>query len=348
MSYEYPVDAEMARLTIILGIVIVTLVYKQTGMTLGGVIVPGYLALFVTEPFHVLSTLGIAVLAFLIVHNWIKKRYMLNGRRLFEIEILVALVLQINWNALMLLGSQYSPETVVLYGIGFVIPGLITHEMGRQGIRRTLYSTLFGSLVIFLIIMPLAALEEKLPRALIAVTTSPILRTQPNLYAYPLGLLPIAIVVSIIIDLLAYYHLKMRPGGFVTAAYIALFYPRPWDLLFVIVAALLTYLFVNILTDRYTLVFGRTKLGMLILVGVVIAWLLEIIVIRVTDGLFTPWSGFVVIMPMLTSLLANGFDRQGLKSTVAALGLSSGVVWLIMQALVWGLSLLDWYKYFVL
>ena len=348
MSYEYPINAEMARLTIILGIVIVTLIYKQTGMTMGGVIVPGYLALFVTEPFHILSTLGIAVLAYFIVHNWIKRRYMLNGRRLFEIEILVALVLQINWNALMLLFKQFAPDSVLLYGIGFVVPGLITHEIGRQGVRRTLYSTLFGALIIFLIIMPLAALEEKLPRSLTAVTDSPILRTQPNLYAYPLGLLPIAIVVSIMIDLMAYYRLKMRPGGFVTAAYIALFYPRPWDLLFVVVAAVLTYFFVNVLTSRYTLVFGRTKLGMLILVGVVIAWLMEILVIRITGGTFAPWSGFVVIMPMLTSLLANGFDRQGLAPTITALGLSSGIVWLVMQGLVWGLSLLGWYKFFVL
>ena len=48
--YNYFVNTELARLTIIIGILVATLVYKQTGMTLGGVIVPGYLALFLRYP----------------------------------------------------------------------------------------------------------------------------------------------------------------------------------------------------------------------------------------------------------------------------------------------------------
>ena len=45
--YEYSISNELARLTIILGIVVSTIIYQRTGLTLGGVIVCGYLALFV-------------------------------------------------------------------------------------------------------------------------------------------------------------------------------------------------------------------------------------------------------------------------------------------------------------
>jgi poly-gamma-glutamate biosynthesis protein PgsC/CapC len=343
----YPFNTEMARLTIVLGIVIVTLIYKQTGLTLGGIIVPGYLALYVTTPLHIVMTMVIAVLAWAIVHGILMRRYMLNGQRLFEIEILVALVLQVAWNALVTLFSGSSESVSALYGIGFVIPGLIAHEIGRQGVRRTLLTTLLGTVIVFLIITPLAAIEDRLPESLTEITTSPLLRTQPYQYAFPLTLLPIAIIISLVVDLAAFKFFKIRPGGYVTAGYIALFYPRPFDLLFVLGAAIITYLFVHVLASRFTLVFGRIKMGMIVLTGVVIAWLLEILIIQATNGLFAPWSGFVVIMPLLVALLANEFERQNLPRTLAAVAGSSAVVWLSMQVLVLALTLLGWYTYFL-
>src|SRR5215467_2102811 len=95
--YEYFVSDQLARLTIVLGIVISTIIYKQTGRTLGGVIVCGYLALFIGHPIHILVTLSMAYFTYQIVHNLLKKRYMLNGRKLFEVEILVGLVFQVSW-----------------------------------------------------------------------------------------------------------------------------------------------------------------------------------------------------------------------------------------------------------
>src|SRR5215467_11033535 len=95
--YEYFVSDQLARLTIVLGIVVSTIIYKQTGRTLGGVIVCGYLALFIGHPVHILVTLSMAYFTFQIVHNILKKRYMLNGRKLFEVEILVGLLFQVSW-----------------------------------------------------------------------------------------------------------------------------------------------------------------------------------------------------------------------------------------------------------
>jgi hypothetical protein len=136
----------------------------------------------------------------------------------------------------------------------------------------------------------------------------------------------------------------MRSGGFVTAAYLALFAARPWDLLFVIVASLLTFAFVQFLTSRYVLAFGRTKLGMMILSGVVISWLLEIMIINLTHGRFVPWSGFVIIMPTIASLIANDFAREGAPSTVATTSLATAGVWLVMQGMLFVLAQthLDW------
>ena len=331
--YDYSISNELARLTIILGIVVSTIIYKRTGLTLGGVIVCGYLALFVGQPLHIIVTLSIAYLTYQIVYKILQKRFMLNGRKLFEIEILVGLVFQVLWIIVIRLFRTNNVDLTILYGIGFVLPGVIAHDMGRQGARNTIGSILLGVSIVALIIFPLSAIEEVLPNLFVR-TSPPLLHTQPYTYTYPLQLLPLGIIVSVLLDLLAYSKFKVRSGGFVTAAYLALFAARPLDLAFVIVATLLTFVFVQLLTSRMVLAFGRTKLGVMILSGVVISWVLEVMIINLTHGQFVPWSGFVIIMPTIASLIANDFAREGTYPTVVTTSLSTAGVWLIMQGAV--------------
>jgi poly-gamma-glutamate biosynthesis protein PgsC/CapC len=344
--YQYFVSDQLARLTIILGIVVSTIIYKQTGRTLGGVIVCGYLALFIGHPLHIIVTLVMAYITFQIVHNFLKKRFMLNGRKLFEFEILVGLVLQVSWLIVLRLLTDTNTDLLALYGIGFVLPGVIAHDMGRQGPLHTLTSVTMGVMIISTILIPLSAIEQVLPSS-VRATSTPILRSQPYLYTYPVRLLPYGIIASILIDLFIYARLKFRSGGFVTAAYLALFALRPYDLLFVIVCGVVTYLFVKLATTRIVLAFGRIKLGMMILSGVVISWLFEILIINITNGRFVPWSGFVVIMPTIVSLIANDLDRQGPFRTMAGISISASGVWLAMQGFLFALSALDLSWFFV-
>lgn len=335
--YEYSISDELARLTIILGIVVSTIIYKRTGLTLGGVIVCGYLALFIGQPTHILVTLATSYLTYQIVYKVLQKRFMLNGRKLFEVEILIGLIFQALWITIIQVLGLFDMDFTLFYGIGFVLPGVVAHDMGRQGPRNTLGSILLGVSIVALIVFPLSAIEELLPNFFIR-SSSPLLRTQPYDYAYPIGLLPFGIIASVLLDLLAYSVFKMRSGGFVTAAYLALFALRPLDLIFVISASILTFVFVQLLTARFILAFGRTKLGMMILSGVVISWLLEIALINLTQGQFVPWSGFVIIMPTIASLIANDFAREGTYPTVITTSLATLGVWLAMQGMLFVLD----------
>lgn len=330
--HNYLVNTEMARITIMLGIVISILIYRRTGRTLGGVIIPGYLALFIGQPSNIIITLAIASLAYYIVHIYIKPRYLLAGRRLFEVEILVALIIQLSWNFTFAYLGRDNSNLLPFFGIGYVLPGVIAHDMGRQGLRRTLTSTVLGILIVAAIIVPLAAIEAALPKSLVVIT-SPLLRTQPYPYAYMKGLLPIGIVISVLVSLLAYNRYRVRTGGFVTAAYLALFAIRPLDLIFVVVGSILTYLFVTYFLKNNIILFGRTKLGVMILVGVVVSWAMEIAVINLTNGEYAPWSGFVIIMPMIVSLIATDFDRQGPIRTTGATLVSASIVLVLMVGL---------------
>jgi len=335
--YEYSISDELARLTIILGIVVSTIIYKRTGLTLGGVIVCGYLALFIGQPTHILVTLATSYLTYQIVYKVLQKRFMLNGRKLFEVEILIGLIFQALWITIIQVLGLFDMDFTLFYGVGFVLPGIVAHHMGRQGPRNTLGSILLGVSIVALIVFPLSAIEELLPNFFIR-SSSPLLRTQPYDYAYPIGLLPFGIIASVLLDLLAYSVFKMRSGGFVTAAYLALFALRPLDLIFVIAASILTFVFVQLLTARFILAFGRTKLGMMILSGVVISWLLEIAIINLTQGQFVPWSGFVIIMPTIASLIANDFAREGTYPTVITTSMATLGVWLAMQGMLFVLD----------
>src|ERR1043165_230797 len=131
---------------------------------------------------------------------------------------------------------------------------------------------------------------------------------------------------------LAYSKFGTRSGGFVSAAYLALFAVRPFDLVLLIVASLLIFVFVDMLTSKFVLAFGRTKLGIMILSGMVISWLLEIVIINLTHGQFVPWSGFV-IMPTIASLIANDFAREDAYPTVVTTSFATIGVWLAMQGM---------------
>lgn len=338
--YTYFVSDQLARLTIVLGIVISTIIYKQTGRTLGGVIVCGYLTLFIGQPMHIFVTLAMAYFTYQIVHNILKKRYMLNGRKLFEVEILVGLVFQVSWLIIIKLLTRMDLDLSTLYGIGFVLPGVIAHDMGRQGPANTLSSIFLGVFIVALIIVPLSAIEQALPTSLTPVSTTTLYRAQPYQYTYPLRLLPFGIIASVIIDFLIYSRLHYRAGGFVTAAYLALFAFRPLDLLFVLVCSAVTFLFVKFVTSNVVLAFGRTKLGIMILSGVVIAWALEFLATTLTNGRYIPWSGFVVIMPTIVSLIANDYDRQGPYRTLSAVSFSALGVFVVMQVFVFMLNVL--------
>jgi len=338
--YEYFVSDQLARLTIVLGIVVSTIIYKQTGRTLGGVIVCGYMTLYIGQPMHIFVTLAMAYFTYQIVHNILKKRYMLNGRKLFEVEILVGLLFQISWLIIIKLLIREDLDLSALYGIGFVLPGVIAHDMGRQGPTNTLSSIFLGVLVVALIIIPLSAIEQVLPQSISHASTTTLYRAQPYQYTYPLKLLPFGIIASVLLDLLIYSRLRYRAGGFVTAAYLALFAFRPLDLLFVLGCSAITFLLVKFITSHVVLAFGRTKLGIMILSGVVIAWALEILTTTLTNGRYIPWSGFVIIMPTIVSLIANDYDRQGPYRTLSAVSFSALGVFLVMQAFVFILNLL--------
>ena len=134
-------------LSIILGLVIGLLFVEITGISPGGLIVPGYLALVFDSPVTVILVFFIAFLTYLIVKHILPKFVILYGRRRFTTVIITATLLKILFEFLFPL----LPFAVFEFrGIGFIVPALIANCILKQGVKLTTLSTLGITALVFI------------------------------------------------------------------------------------------------------------------------------------------------------------------------------------------------------
>lgn len=135
-----------------IGIGLVTsLIFSETlGLAAGGMVVPGYLALMIHEPFRILGTIVAALLTFGTLK--LMSRYMLiYGRRRIVVSVLVGFVFGAASRDLLVLKLHDAP--LDLSTIGYVIPGLIANWMERQGVVQTLCVMTTTAVLVRLLLM---------------------------------------------------------------------------------------------------------------------------------------------------------------------------------------------------
>lgn len=331
MFHQYFFDAELVRLALVVSVVVSLFAYKKFGVTTGAMIVPGYVASFAHRPGQIVATFLVAFGVYMVVYQQVRPRLMVWGRKLLEIEILVGLLFQLVYFGLLTLFLNDIPQLGLFISVGFLVPALIAHDMGRQGVRTTIATIIASSLLVF----GLVYLIDIVQTALIAsgVLSDLALVRQTTPFAFPSRMLLVAIALSCAISYAwyrgAFFGIKeLRTGGFVTPAYLALFLFRPGDLLFITVCGGLTYLIVARWLMPNTLIFGRSKVVAMIVVGVVITWLAEV-VLGLAIG-YAPWSQFSAVGAIIVSLLANDAERQGPRNTFIGVASASLLVWLVL------------------
>ena len=132
-----------------IGIVVSFAFYEIVGLSPGGIVVPGYIALFLDQPVRILVTLLVALLTYFAV-NMLSNYIILYGRRRFLAMILVGFILKWLIEGLII---KIPISGIELQSIGYIIPGLIANEMRRQGIFPTLYSLAIVSVIVRLMLL---------------------------------------------------------------------------------------------------------------------------------------------------------------------------------------------------
>jgi poly-gamma-glutamate biosynthesis protein PgsC/CapC len=170
-------DLNLLALSIGIGLVVSLLFSELFGLAAGGLVVPGYIALYLTRPLDVGATLAAALLTFFLVR--IASTFVIvYGRRRTALMILVGYAMGVLLKTALAAAFEASAEplapvpanqalSIVAAGreaveagvIGYIIPGLIAIWLDRQGVVPTLAALMTSAVVVRLILI-LAVPEE--------------------------------------------------------------------------------------------------------------------------------------------------------------------------------------------
>tara|TARA_A100001035_G_scaffold91984_1_gene71938 strand:+ start:991 stop:1434 length:444 start_codon:yes stop_codon:yes gene_type:complete len=138
----------MAEISIGLGIFLSLILSESLGVTAGGIIVPGYIALYLHQPIQVVVTFLVAILVWAIIQGMGNVMFLYGKRR-----IVLALILGFFFGYISRNFIYLSEDIGSVAVIGNIIPGLIANWMDRQGIIRTLSVVLLTSVMVKLCVM---------------------------------------------------------------------------------------------------------------------------------------------------------------------------------------------------
>ena len=128
------------------GLVVSLLIQELLGVTCGGIIVPGYLAMMCDDWVSMLVLLVISLLVYLIVQFVLPHFIILFGQRRFVACLLVGLILKLACN-LMVPVVPYAE--LAFEGFGVVIPGLIANTCMKQGVHITIPAVIVSTAIVY-------------------------------------------------------------------------------------------------------------------------------------------------------------------------------------------------------
>lgn len=133
----------MISLAISLGLILSFLSLELFGLSLGGLVVSGYLALEFQYPDRVLLLFLISIITYLIV-NLLSNYMLMYGRRMLISAMLIGFILG---------ETIFRLPTYINYNfdyhlIGYILPGIIAYWMHRQGVIRTICATIISASLI--------------------------------------------------------------------------------------------------------------------------------------------------------------------------------------------------------
>lgn len=139
-----------------LGVIISLLFTELLGASAGGIVVPGYIALYLDKPLQILGTLIVSLLTWGIIRI-IGIFTLLFGKRRMVLSILIGFIL--GWASRNLIFHGTTVYDLQMQSIGYIVPGLIANWFERQGFMKTLSTMMIAAVLVRLILMVIFAGE---------------------------------------------------------------------------------------------------------------------------------------------------------------------------------------------
>ena len=133
-----------------MGVIISLMFSELLGASAGGIVVPGYIALYLDRPLQILGTLVISLLTWAIIRI-ISTFTLLFGKRRMVLSILIGFIL--GWVSRIMVVQDITIHQLQMQSIGYIIPGLIANWFERQGFWKTVSSMGIAAIVVRLALM---------------------------------------------------------------------------------------------------------------------------------------------------------------------------------------------------
>lgn len=319
--HDYLFHTDVVRLAFLAGVVASIFLYEKSHLTTGSIVVPGYIALFLAQPFVIAATFVNALLSWWIVNRLLPRWFLLYGRTKFTVLALISISMQ----AAML---KISPSTrylwesdiALLVGVGYVVPALIAHDMARQGVRKTIRAVLLAGVVVAL---PVGLL-------LLAVGNPALRPAHFGTMAIEPSWVPVAVFLSAAVSWGLLKNRDLRAGGFIGAGYTAMLSANVLHIVFILIVGFASYAVVTRLLMPRMILFGRRKFAAMLMVSGVIAWLMIGLgggALGIDLTAYTTLAPIALTPLFVPGLVANDMHRGGPRRVLY--GLALGGAWVL-------------------
>ena len=316
---------ELCRFAFILGVIVSLVLYDRFHRGTGSVIIPGYLGILVFRPHLVLLTIVTALATHWLIYGILSRQQMFQPRTRFALSLATSVCLHALLRQLVMLPGLEVAAGWGLEETGYLIPGLIAHEMSRQGRCRTLVNLLLATLLVGVAVVAFVFIFPPL------ATTQPAFFAPHQLFADQW--LPVMLVLAVSMALLIQRQTRLRCGGFVSAAYLAMQANNPAGLFVLLVLAAATFAIVKYALMPGSIVFGRRKFAGMLLIGALVSWTTIFILDITTCGGASDlgFPGYSMMSIVLCGLIANDIERAGIDKV--AFGILINVAFVIATTL---------------
>lgn len=143
----------MVEAAVGLGVIVSLIFTELLGASAGGIVVPGYLALYLDRPVQILTTLLVALATWLLIRI-ISSFTILYGKRRMALSILLGFIL--GW---LVTGMKINVFSFNVESVGYIIPGLIANWLERQGVVKTMSTMIIAAVLVRITLMVLSGGE---------------------------------------------------------------------------------------------------------------------------------------------------------------------------------------------
>jgi poly-gamma-glutamate biosynthesis protein PgsC/CapC len=135
--------------SLITGVVVSLILTELVGLSAGGIVVPGYVAMLLDRPWALAAFALVALASFALV-RLLSGVLMLYGRRRFALTLLTGMVLSLLLQFQLQHLLQGEQDWA---GLGFIVPGLLATQFDRQGVLATLAMVAIAAPIVRVIVL---------------------------------------------------------------------------------------------------------------------------------------------------------------------------------------------------